>query len=83
MSTKKQEITCETCKFFKRELNAANIGDKTGMCKRYPPTMVPIATPQGIGLSPASTIVAMQDFCGEHTLDLSGFNLLDSKKTTN
>lgn len=57
------ERFCNTCKFYKRNPTALN----QGVCKRFPPTMIPLPTPNGMelrGIQPA--VGSKTGECGEY-----------------
>ena len=61
--------TCASCTYMERRLN-----DLTkGSCKRYPPTISFLPTPNGaVGTVCASPEVAANNYCGEFKLKSSG-----------
>lgn len=58
-------MTCQTCKHWMKPQSNI-VGNRLGNCRRYPPTMMLVPTPQGAGLQPIWTITGPLDVCGEH-----------------
>lgn len=45
-------------------------GPKQMYCRRFPPTIIPIQTNQGLQVLHAVPVVSNEDWCGEHKPDL-------------
>lgn len=54
---------CSTCNHFVPDMQQAGKG--VGQCRRYPPTMEAVPTPQGLNLIPVMVGVHSQHWCGE------------------
>ena len=59
--------TCATCKHWAVNVRATP-GD--GVCKRYPPTLIPLVRPEGIQLTSHFPPCKSSEGCGEYVLDL-------------
>ncbi len=55
---------CLTCKYFIQQIADQNSGQ--GSCRRYPPALLMLNTPQGPAPATIFPAVKISEWCGEH-----------------
>jgi len=66
-----QNRRCDNCKFWaKGEINATQIGQQSKQCRRMPPVVFPVNTPQGLVHMTTWPTTQPHDYCGEFDIAL-------------
>ena len=65
-------VNCALCAFAVEIRDPVNIGQKAIQCRRNPPQVIAVLTPQGSAIATAWPQVKQTDSCGEYAPDFEG-----------